>query len=186
MCQGVAMARAAGPTVVIRSRWSQALGVAMALTGVVGLVLALRVGDGSAKDYGAPLLLFALLGWAAFWRPQVEVSDGGVRITNTWRTAHVTWPAITAVEGRYGLRLRTAQGNVTSWAAPAPAGRARARGQESRAADIVNNRLEELRAAGYLDNPALERDTLDAAWNIPVAVTAGVLLVASVLLPLLG
>jgi hypothetical protein len=180
------MPRPAGPTVVIRSRWSQALGVAMAVTGVLGVVLTARLGIDSVRDYAAPLLLFALFGWAAFWRAQVEISDGGVRITNTWRTVHVTWPAITAVEGRYGLRLRTAQGNVTSWAAPAPAGRARARGQESHAADVVNARLEELRAAGYLDNPTLERDTLDSTWNVQIAVAAGVLLVASLLLPLLG
>jgi hypothetical protein len=158
----------------------------MAATGVLGLVPATRMGAGSLLDYGAPLLLFGLLGWAGFWRPQVEVSDGGVRITNTWRTVHVPWPAITEVEGRYGLRLRTRQGNVTSWAAPAPAGRARARGKESRAADVVNERLVELRAAGYLDNPTLERESLDAAWNLPVAVAAGALLIASLLLPLLG
>jgi hypothetical protein len=180
------MARAAGPTVVIRSRWSQTLGAAMAATGVLGVVLAARLGAGSLREYGAPLVLFGLLGWAAFWRPNVEISDGGVRVTNTWRTVHVSWPAITAVEGRYGLRLRTRHGNVTSWAAPAPAGRARARGQESRAAGIVNERLEELRAAGYLDNPTLERESLDAVWDLPVCVAAGVLLVASLVLPLLG
>lgn len=157
----------------------------MAVSGVLGVVLAARLGGGSVTSYGAPLLLFALLGWAGFWRPQVEVSDGGVRITNTWRTVHVPWPAITAVEGRYGLRLLTAHGNVTSWAAPAPAGRARARGSESEAADLVNERLGDLRAAGYLDHPTLERESLDANWNIPVAVAAGVLLVASLLLPLL-
>jgi hypothetical protein len=180
------MVPATGSTVVIRSRWSLALAVAMVVTGGVGIILAAAAGPAQLLAFGAPLALFGLLGWAGFWHPHVEVSDGGVRVTNTWRTVHVPWPSITEVDGRYGLRLRTSYGTVTSWAAPAPTGRARARSENGAAAEMVSRRLDELRAAGYLDNPTLERDSLETVWDVPLALAAGLLLAASLLLPLLG
>ncbi len=134
------------PTVRIRSRTARALGVATLVVAAGGLVS--TVADGAVLDFGAPLVLIGLLGWAAFWRPYVEVSDGGVLVVNTLRTVHVPWPAIEAVEGRYGLRLRTAYGAVTAWAAGAPTGRQRARGVESEAATAVTERLETLRGGG--------------------------------------
>ena len=180
------MEAAAGRTVVIRSRASVALAVAMVVTGGVGVVLAAVAGADALRVFGAPLALFAVLGWAAFWHPHVEVSDGGVRVVNTFRSVQVPWPAITGVDGRYGLRLSTAFGTVTSWAAPAPSGRTRARDGSSEAAEVVTRRLEELRAAGYLDNPTLERESLETEWDVPVVLAAGLLLAASLLLPFIG
>jgi hypothetical protein len=180
------MAPADGRTVVFRSRASVALAIAMVATGVVGVVLAVLDGSEALRTFGAPLVLFGVLGWAAFWRPHVEVSDGGVRVVNTFRTVLVPWPAITEVDGRYGLRLQTALGTVTSWAAPAPSGRGRARQQNIAAAELVNQRLAELRAAGYLDNPVLERESLETEWDVPVVVAAALLVVASLLLPFIG
>ena len=50
--------------------------------------------------------------------PYVEVSDGGVTVVATpcapWRCRG---PPSSEVDGRYGLRLRTAYGAVTAWAA---------------------------------------------------------------------
>jgi hypothetical protein len=180
------MAPADGRTVVIRSRTSVALAVAMVATSVVGFVLSLAADSDALRVFGAPLVLFGVLGWASFWRPHVEVSDGGVRVVNTFRTVQVPWPAITEVDGRYGLRLQTAFGTVTSWAAPAPSGRLRAREGSSEAAVVVDQRLEELRAAGYLDNPVLERESLETVWDVPVVAAAALLLVASLVLPFIG
>lgn len=156
----------------------------MVMVAAGGLVSA--VADGAALEFGAPLVLIGLLGWAAFWRPCVEVSDGGVLVVNTLRTVHVPWPAIEAVEGRYGLRLRTAYGAVTAWAAGAPTGRQRARGVDSEAARAVTERLEALRAAGHLDDRRLERPDLRTTWHRELIAAIGALLVASVALPLLG
>ena len=186
MCQGEGMVRATGPTVVIRSRSSQALAVAMVGASAMGVVLAVVAGLDALRTYGAPLVLFALAGWAAFWHPHVEVSDGGVRVVNTWRTVEVPWPAIEEVDGRYGLRLRTSYGTVTSWAAPAPSGRTRAREGTSGAAEVVTGRLEELRSAGYLDHPTLERAALNTAWDLPLVAAAFLLLAASLVLALVG
>jgi hypothetical protein len=180
------MAREPGPTEVVRSRTGQALGLAVAVTALVAMIVVTTEGVESLLHYGAAAALFGFLGWAAFWQPHVEVSDGGVRVANTWRTVHVPWPALEAVEGRYGLRLRTAYGVVTAWGAPAPAGRQRARGDSGSAADRVTARLEELRAAGYLDDAVLERPRPVVVWHRATIAVAAVLLLAAVVLPLLG
>ncbi len=173
-----------GETVRIRSRSALTVGALMVLVGVVGLGSTLAAGWDGVARFGAPLALFGLLGWAAFWQPYVEVSDGGVTIANTLRTIEIPWPAIESVEGRYGLRLGTAYGPVTAWAAPAPAGRERARGQQGRTADAVTQRLEELREAGHLDDPRLERPEPQVTWHQPLLVAIAVLVVGTLVLPL--
>lgn len=175
-----------GSTEVLRSSSARNLGVAMMAAGVVALGTAVYDGVDALLTYAVPSILFGFLGWAAFWRPHVEVSDGGVTVANTLRSISVPWPAIEAVEGRYGLRLRTAYGNVTAWAAGAPAGRQRARGQDSEAAHAVSTRLESLQAAGYLDNPRLERPAPSTVWHWDVIVPTTLLVLASVVLPLLA
>jgi len=173
-----------GSTVRLRSRAAQALAVAMMTLSAAGLVTSAV--DGGLLRLGAPVLLFGLIGWAAFWQPYVEVSDGAVRIANTLRTVEVPWPAIQAVDGRYGLRLETAFGPVNAWAAPAPAGRQRARGELGSTAAVVADRLEALRVAGHLDDPRLERSAMPTTWHWPLIGTIAVLAVASGVLPTLG
>lgn len=180
------MSGAAGSrqTVTVRSRTSRALGATMGAGGLFGLVSTAVSGRGLV-EYGAAMALFALLGWAAFWRPHVVVSDGGVRIVNTLRTVDVPWPAVEGVEGRYGLRLRTSYGPVTAWGAGAPSGRSRAREVHSDAAREVEERLAELSAAGYLDAPRLERTALPTRWHGALIAVLVLLASAAVVLPLL-
>ena len=173
-----------GPTVTIKGRASQVLGVAMMTAAVIGLVSLARGGLDPLLALAAPLLLFGVLGWAAFWRPHVEVSDGGVRVVNTLRTVMVPWPSVESVDGRYGLVIATAYGPVTAWGAAAPGGRQRVRSEQSPAAVAVSDRLESLRAAGHLDDARLERPDLLRTWHWPVILIAGLLVVATVLLPL--
>ncbi|MEO5653551.1 MAG: PH domain-containing protein [Marmoricola sp.] len=173
-------------TVLLRSRSARALGATMIGLSVFMLGSALVGGVAALLDFAAPTVLFGVLGWAAFWRPYVEVTDGGVTVANTLRTLEVPWPAIESVDGRYGLRMQTAYGRVTAWAAPAPKGRERAREQQSVAALAVTGRLEELRVAGHLDDPRLERPAPVTVWNRQLLVAIGVLVLASVILPLIG
>ena len=175
-----------GPTVQLRSRSTQALGAAMAVLSVVGLVSVVVTGSDAVLQFAAPLTLFGVLGWAAFWEPRVEVTDGGVTVVNTLRTVEVPWPAVQSVDGRYGLRLETAYGPVTAWGASAPAGRARAQGVQSAAADAVSERLGALRAAGHLDDAKLERPAPRIEWHLGLIVTIAALGVATVVLPLLA
>jgi hypothetical protein len=173
-----------GQTERVRSRAARALGVGMVLASVLGLGSAAIGGMEPLLQFGAPLVLFGLLGWAAFWQPYVEVSDGGVTLANTLRTVGVPWPAIEEVNGRYGLTLRTAYGTSTAWAAQSPSGRQRAGEKQSGVAQLVTDRLESLRAAGHLDDRRLERAGPRVSWHLPLLVAIGALVLASVLLPL--
>jgi hypothetical protein len=158
----------------------------MVVVGVIGLVSAATGGVEPLLRYGAPLVLFGVLGWAAFWRPYVEISDGGVVLANTLSTTHLPWPAIEKVDGRYGLALHTSYGTFTGWAAPAPAGRQRNRVRTSRVAEQVSERQQALRAAGHLDHPQLESAAPPKTWHRGLIAVLGVLVLATVTLPLLG
>jgi hypothetical protein len=179
------MSASSGTVVVSRSGTAQALGAAMVVGAAVAFVSAALDGVDALLAYAAPAILFGLLGWAAFWAPGVEISDGGVRIRNTLRTIEVPWPAIEDVDGRYGLQLRTAYGRFTAWGASAPSGRRRLRDATSAAAKEVLCRLEVLRAAGHLDNPRLEWSQPRVTWHTWLLVAIAVLVVASVGLPFL-
>ena len=175
-----------GPTVSLRSRSTQALGAAMVVASVAGVASVVLGGVDAILQFVAPLALFGVLGWGAFWQPRVEVSDGGVTVVNTLRTVEVPWPAVQSVDGRYGLRLETAYGRVTAWGAAAPAGRQRARGTQSEAANAVTERLEALRSAGHLDDARLERPEPRTVWHVPLVAAFATLILATAVLPLLA
>jgi hypothetical protein len=185
LCQGVGMAEPYGETVVLRSRSMQLLGVTLVAVAVLGLASAVTGGLEELARFGAPIVLVSLLGWAVFWVPRVEVSDGGVVMVNILRAIHVPWPAVEAVDGRYGLQLRTAYGAYTAWGATAPAGRDRGRGRHSASAVAVQQRLESLREAGWLDHPRLEQPRARTEWHLPLIAATALLTLASVTLPLL-
>ncbi|MBV9830674.1 MAG: PH domain-containing protein [Marmoricola sp.] len=179
------MADAPDETEVLRSSGMRAVGVAALVAAAV--LLALAVTDPGTLVVGAaPALFVALVGWAAFVNPRVEVSDGGVVLVNVFRTVEVPWPALLAVEGRYGLQLRTAYGAFTAWSATAPAGRSRRHTSESAVSVAVRRRWDRLRDAGWLDDPRLERPRARVQWHWPVVAAGSLLLVASVAVPLLG
>jgi hypothetical protein len=150
---------------------------------LVGLASAAREGAAALLSFGAPVLLFGVLGWAAFWQPCVDLSDGGVTVRNTLRTVHVPWSALERVDGRYGLRLVTPAGAVTAWAAPAPAGRERSAERQSSTAELVRHRLEAVRASGHLDRFRSERDNVRRTWHVPLIAVMASLAVACLALP---
>ena len=138
------------------------------------------------------LALIAFFGWAAYWRPLVEVDVAGVHVVNVFRTFDVPWPAIDEIDTRWALTLNTRLGNVKAWAAPAPGRqlmrRARpedqrlpgaARGDMVRPSDlsqtesgaaalIVRQRWAQLRKAGYLDDAKVEFDRMPVRWHYGV------------------
>src|SRR5262245_2344443 len=128
-------------TVLFRSDALRILGAAVMVFAVLGIgSLAWGQEWDDLAKYGGLVCLVGFLGWAALWVPYVEVSDGGVTLVNVLRTIRLPWPAIREVDGRYGLRLETAYGRFTAWAAPAPRGRSRAAGVHSEAAQLVRVR----------------------------------------------
>ncbi|GAB2751120.1 PH domain-containing protein [Nocardioides pakistanensis] len=147
-----------GETLTYRSGFSRGLAV-VAVSLAAALLVWLAVTDPpAALRYAGPVGLVAALAWLGFWRPAVEVSDGGVQLRNVWRTVHVPWPALQDVDSRLGLRLVTAYGSFQAWAVPAPR-RTRGGGPvaPSQAATWVVERWDQLKAAGYLDRPRLEQ-----------------------------
>lgn len=149
-----------GDTETYRSRFSRGLAVVTAVLGAVLLGwLTASAGPATALYYVPPVGLVVLLAWLAFWRPAVEVSDGEVVLRNVWRTIHVPWPALQEVDGRLGLRLVTAYGGYQAWAVPAPRRTRHGGAGPGAAAVAVRQRWDELREAGFLDNPRLERPT---------------------------
>jgi hypothetical protein len=189
-------------TAVYRPAFGRALTVGIAVAcAIVAVLTAIGGGIGDLLQFGPWLALVAGACWATFWRPRVEVSDGGVRLVNVLRTIDIPWPAITAIETRWALTLDTAYGTYTAWAAPAP-GRGPARratrelamqrrtpsvsgdrrppeiapGAAGEAAEIVSARWEQLRAAGHLDAPVLEHERVPVRWHLGT-IAAGVALV---------
>ena len=173
--------------------------VVVAICAVTASVMA----TGGFRDFRQSLPWLALVAgacWATFWRPRVEVSDGGVRIVNVSRTIDVPWPAINGIETRWALTLVTAYGRFSAWAAPT-AGRAEARratradvtvlgrplgrvpdsdrqltSGAADAARLVRERWEQLKAAGHLDNPVLERDSVPVRWHVETLAIGAVLI----------
>ena len=185
-----------------RGRW---LTVASAAAAVLVLGVLLHSGWRELLWFGPLPLLFVSLVWILFDRPYIIVDDGGVEIANVIRTLRVPWPAVIEVDHRWGLRLVTKLGTFSAWSVPPPARpayrwrfSARSSGTRSDrehpggsktaaavdsaspAAQLVLERWQTLRAAGYLDNPRLESDRPLRWWNrLEMAVTIGLLLLSA-------
>jgi Bacterial PH domain len=121
----------------------------------------------------------------------VIVDDSGVQVVNVFRTIHLPWPSINAVDTKWALRLYTAYGRYTAWAAPAPSVHEVLRASHQDAAHLpddtyaadgirlgdlptspsgnaalmIRRRWQELRGAGHLENPRLERERPVVTWH---------------------
>lgn len=177
---------------VFRPSFGRVLSVAIgALCAVVFVALAIQ--DMTTAWLAAPwLALTAGACWAIFWRPEVIVEESGVRLVNILRTIDLPWPAIQAVDTKWALTLITAYGNFNGWAAPAPGAfeTRRASKQDTKhlppstaregtirpgdlptstsgsAALVIRHHWEQLRDAGYLDNPRLEHERVPVRWHV--------------------
>jgi hypothetical protein len=150
----------------------------------------------------APAALVSLVVWALFGRPAVVVTPAGVELRNVLRTIELPWPTIQLVDTRFALTLHTAYGVYAAWAAPAPSrstalraapgdlsgipGSARAAGGAVRPGDlpstasgeaamVVRRRWEQLRDAGHLDDPRVERERPRVRWHVRTLAAAAVL-----------
>lgn len=141
--------------------------------------------------------------WAALWRPYVAIDDGGVTLVNVFRTVHLPWPAIQVIDTKWTLALVTPYGTYHAWAAPAPGARGAVRAERhetrhlpestfgpegirpgdapstpsGKAAWLIREHWEELRDAGYLDDPKLEHERAPMVWHTRVIAIGAALLV---------
>ncbi|MEQ9163633.1 MAG: PH domain-containing protein [Ilumatobacter fluminis] len=150
------------------------------------------------------LALVAFGAWALYWRPEVEVNAGGVRVVNVFRTLDVPWPAITDIETKWALTLVTTLGTVRAWAAPAPGRQVLRRSQaedlrlggagkgdmvrpsdlpqteSGAAALVVRQRWLRIREAGFLADPRVEHDRMPVRWHVETIAGFALLTVAVV------
>lgn len=194
-------------TITLRPLFGKILFIATGAIILVSLVALVIQGDATAGlQLGPPLVMLGYLVWLMFWAPSVEISDGGVRMHNVFRTIDLSWPAIERIDTRYALTLCTARGHFSAWAAPA-SGRhttKATRGTTAHlpestmiagtiglgdvpssdsgdAAAIIRRRWEALRDAGHLDSGTVDPDHKVVTWHTSRLVILGVLLVASVI-----
>lgn len=150
------------------------------------------------------LALVGFGAWALYWRPEVEVNAGGVRVVNVFRTLDVPWPAITDIETKWALTLVTTLGTVRAWAAPAPGRQVLRRSQaedlrlggagkgdmvrpsdlpqteSGAAALVVRQRWLRIREAGFLADPRVEHDRMPVRWHLETIAGFALLTVAVV------
>jgi hypothetical protein len=178
---------------VFRPTFGRVLCIGVWILCLVAVILTVHNGLGEVLVMMPWLLLVSGAVWTMFWNPRVVVDDGGVHLVNPLRTIDVPWPAIQNVDTKWALTLTTAYGTFTAWAAPAPGGLATARrasrtdrnaipssakdeygavrpgdlpdSPSGSAAMVVRRRWEELRDAGWLDNPALEHEAVPVRWH---------------------
>jgi hypothetical protein len=149
----------------------------IAVLGLGGFVV---TGDwiGLAR-YAWPVVLLAVVTFALYWFPRLDVSEAEIVVRNVFRTIHVPWQAIQRIDTKYALTLYTAEGKIPVWASPAPSRyaqftttrgdtavteSARAAGGSIRpgdalntesgaAAHVIRSHWEDLRDDGLLDRP---------------------------------
>jgi hypothetical protein len=172
-----------GPTLVFRSTFGRVLTVATGVVAVALVVTTALTGDlGAVLGAAAPGAFVTYLVWMLFWRPAVEVSDGGVEVRNVARTVHVPWTAYEGVDTRYSLEVRYAGGRVTAWAAPRSSASARwlrssrrrpvdrtrvvAGASAEAVADAVVDRRAGLAAAGHLDRELPGAPGARTTWHV--------------------
>jgi hypothetical protein len=141
------------------------------------------------------VLLAAVLVFALFWMPRVELDPGELRVVNPFRSSRISWPAIREIDSRWSLTLVTTRGRITVWAAPSPglfgqlgrmrrdafrvslSGQHESRGAEQ-ARQLIVQHWEAHRDQGVLG--AVEGDGVTRRWNIPLLVVVALLTAAVV------
>lgn len=194
---------------VFRPRLSRQLSVACFVLCAAALVYALVTdGAGALWTSGTWAALVAATVWATFYRPEVRISPGGVRLVNVFRTIDLPWPAIQLIDTKWALALRTGYGTFTAWAAPAPGRRETRRlatkdvttlpestyadGESIRPGDapdtssgaaalLIRRQWEQLRDAGHLDDSKLDPALRPVTWFLPTVVGLPLLLTLAVL-----
>ncbi|MHA7133949.1 PH domain-containing protein [Oerskovia turbata] len=188
-----------GPTKVFCSMYGRVLTIAAAVIAVLATAVQVQEDPGAALVTLAWGALIACVVWVLFWRPRVEVSDGGIEVRNPARSVHVPWTAYEGARTQWSLEVSYTGGAVTAWAAPRSSGsgqwlrnwrRRPAEGTSTRVggasaeavADAIVERHDALAAAGHLTAALPGAPGARTTWNVPELAALGSLLVVTVLL----
>lgn len=102
------------------------LGWAYTVWGISALALGLSAWNGGWREalWALPIAAIpALLGYAIYWNPRLEIDDEQVRIVNIVREYFIPWEDLESIETRFGLYLHAhhLRRKVSVWAVPSRA-----------------------------------------------------------------
>ncbi len=106
--------------VVLRPNGVRVLAATTWVLLVVFLVLTTLDDPASALRFAPFAGLLALVVYALFWRPRIDVDADGVTLANVVRDTRVPFARLEDVRTRFALTLETVEGTFTSWSSPAP------------------------------------------------------------------
>lgn len=73
----------------------------------------------------APSAFTAWFAWTVLWRPRVVADADGLTVVDVRRTTRIAWVRVHEVRSRFGLEVRTSEGDRRTWIAPRPTARLR-------------------------------------------------------------
>lgn len=146
-----------GATEIFRPTFSRVLAYAVWVVLVIIAVSGMTTGSFlTAARILMGCMCAAAFVWLFYFRPHVEVADGGITVTNPLNTIHVPWPAVEELRIRGTFEIvTTVDGRVSAFAATIANKR-----HDAGLAGIVREqaqiRLSALRDAGFLDDIRIE------------------------------
>ena len=122
---------------IARYRSGETVAMGWALIGVALIILLAVFQRGFSADALLVAILVAIFGWLIAIRPAIVVYEHALIIQNVFRKHEIPWAAITQISATLLLTVRTVDGRKISAWAISSSGRARLRGQASKAEEIA-------------------------------------------------
>jgi hypothetical protein len=156
-----------GPTEIFRPTFSRVLAYALwvllafiAISAAVGTSGSVRLRVITGCIFAATIVVLF------YFRPYVEVSDGGILLANPLKTTMLPWPAIESTEIHGSFNVQTVDGMKHSSYAATIANKRNDLGLAGEVKKFSDDRLEALSAAGYLNDIRPEGAPVTVTRNI--------------------
>ncbi len=161
-----------GPTEIFRPLFSRVLAYAVWAILAAAAVSSFFANDFELRWRVTTLTAFlAVAVWLFYLRPNVEISDGGILITNPLRSVHIPWPAVKELDIRGTFVVSDRDGNRHSAYAAAIANKRNNLGLAGEVKTFAEHRMNLLAEAGFLNDVRPEGALLTTRHNT-VGITA--------------
>ncbi|WP_435299548.1 PH domain-containing protein [Timonella sp. A28] len=154
-----------GPTEIFRPTFSRILAYALwALLAFIAVSAVIGT-DGTLRLRTIAGCLFVSVAvWLFYFRPYLEISDGGVHIVNPLRTVHIPWPAVKETYIRGSFHVSTTGETVHSAYAATIQNKRNNLGLAGEAKQVSDARFDALADAGFLDDVRPEGAPVKQTW----------------------
>ncbi|WP_377466827.1 PH domain-containing protein [Populibacterium corticicola] len=161
-----------GPTEIFRPLFSRVLAYIVWAILAAAAISGFFAGNSELRWRVVALTVFlAVAVWLFYLRPSVEISDGGILITNPLRSVHIPWPAVAELDIRGTFVVTDREGNRHSAYAAAIANKRNNLGLAGEVKTFAEHRMNTLAEAGFLSNVRPEGAQLTTRHNT-VGITA--------------